>query len=456
MKPRFLSICCILLMLSSAAAETSPAPSATSAPLDLLAVDHKLYELGYRDSACTGEMTPVVVKALKNFQIVNGLEVSGEADDETVSLLLSGEARGQEDYLNGVSEDYTQMETLANGSYGDGVFALQQALRSYGYFSGECDGAYGRATEEAVSRFQLANGLKETGVADSALFLRIYGGEPVAWEQFLKDSCASAGESGVHVRRIQLALKHKNHFKGACTGRYGEGTQQAVKRFQTANDLEASGDVDLATCKLLFSDVNGMRSETAAIRRGEQGQEVAELHQALSSLGYPSSDSFNMQMELAVMQFQLVNEISISGVADATTLARIAHPSVKGMDSFDMAKYSVKIDEATLAQAAKQASSVLGQAGMFADGFDFVSYVYLKCGQPLVSQDQLQVDPVDSRDSIRAGQILFVNTGDAEICGVATSDGALIYAAESGYVVLRYLDMMEIDSIFACAPEASA
>lgn len=456
MKRRFLSIFCILLMLASASAEVTPAPTLPSGELDLLAVDHKLYELGYRDSACTGEMTDVVIRALKNFQTVNGLEVTGEPDEGTVSLLMSGSGMSQADYLNRISMEYAQRELLSNGSYGDGVRELQQALKDLGYFAGECDGAYGRATEEAVYRFQMANGLKETGVADRSLYLRIYGGEPISWEDFLEESCASAGESGAHVRRIQMLLKNKNHFKGACTGRYGEGTQQAVKRFQTANDLEASGDVDMETCRLLFADMKAMRSDAEAIRRGEMGSEVAELHQALSSLGYPSSDAFNMQTELAVMQFQLVNEISITGIADATTLARIAHPSVRGMDSFDVEQHGVEIGENTLVQAARQAASVLGQAGMFESGFNFVSYVYLKCGQPLVAQEQLRVDMITDREAIEAGQIIFIEAGGEEICGIATADGAVIYADQTGYVVMRYLDMMNVESIFGCGTGADA
>ena len=60
--------------------------------IDLLEVDHKLYELGYRDGACNGVLDEVTVNALRNFQIANALEVTGEADAATVALLLSGEA----------------------------------------------------------------------------------------------------------------------------------------------------------------------------------------------------------------------------------------------------------------------------------------------------------------------------------------------------------------------------
>lgn len=457
MKRKFLIICCLIMALAGCAlAEVTPMPTLASGQLDLLAVDHKLYELGYRDSACTGVLNDVMVNALKNFQTANGLEATGEPDGETVILLLSGGATSQQDYISGLALEHSRKAVLANGSYGEDVAGLQQALKDLGYFSGECDGAYGRATEEAVYRFQLANGLQETGVADRSVYLRISGSQPVSWNDFLQQSCASAGETGAHVRRIQIWLKHKNHFFGACTGRYGDGTQQAVKRFQAANELETSGDVDLATCTALFSDVTGMLGDVKAVRRGETGAEVSRLHQALSSLGYPSQEQFGMQTELAVMQFQLVNGISVTGVADSVTLSRISHPNVRARGDFSAENAVIAVDDGLRLQLARQAASQLGQYAGFEDPFDFVSYVYLKCGLPLIQQEQLQVNRIEDRDQIQPGQVLFLTADGREICGIATADGAVVCQNQDGYIVMRYLDMMEVESIFGSGNGAGA
>ena len=129
-----------------------------------------------------------------------------------VARLFGEEAVGAADYLAGVALEYAEMPALANGSYGESVSRLQQALKALGYFEGSSDGAYGEATEAAVSRFQLANGLKETGIADSAVFLRIYAGTPVSWTDFLQDSCASVGDSGSNVRMLQVWLTRKGYF----------------------------------------------------------------------------------------------------------------------------------------------------------------------------------------------------------------------------------------------------
>lgn len=441
----------ICLLAALIAALGCACAEGSTAAVDLLAVDHRLYELGYRDSACTGEMDAVALNALRNFQRANGLAVTAAADEATVALLMSDAALAQQDYIASLAAQQSQLAVLANGSYGDDVLRLQRALRQLEYFSGECDGAYGRATEEAVYRFQLANGLEPSGVADSAVYLRIYSGAAASWQTFLRESCASVGESGDHVRRIQLWLREKSLFRGACTGRYGDGTQQAVKRFQTANGLEPSGDVDMNTCTLLYSDVSARIRDVAALRRGESGESVAALLQRLDALGYAVGEDFGMQTELAVMQFQQANGLEVSGVADNLTQTRFNSPNVVSYAAAEAAVQAdvLALDEDGCLQAARTASAQLGQQASLQDGFDFVRYVYLKCGYPLFAREQLQVERLESMDELRSGQVIFVTAEGREICGVALSDGALICADDSGYIVMRYLDMMDVEAVFA-------
>ena len=59
---------------------------------DILKVERRLYELGYHDENCDGQMDDATVSALKNFQTVNGLPVTGEMDDATAALLISDSA----------------------------------------------------------------------------------------------------------------------------------------------------------------------------------------------------------------------------------------------------------------------------------------------------------------------------------------------------------------------------
>lgn len=59
---------------------------------------------------------------------------------------------------------------LRLGDSGDGVVALQDALRRVGYFSGSSTGYFGPVTENAVRTFQFSSGLLEDGIAGPSVF----------------------------------------------------------------------------------------------------------------------------------------------------------------------------------------------------------------------------------------------------------------------------------------------
>ena len=59
------------------------------------------------------------------------------------------------------------VESLEPGAKGEEVMAMQRFLKEQGYFQGTPSPTYGPATKKAVQKFQKANGLEETGIADS-------------------------------------------------------------------------------------------------------------------------------------------------------------------------------------------------------------------------------------------------------------------------------------------------
>lgn len=452
MKRNIIRICallCALMLLIPASAEPALSADPTQDPqIDMLAVDHRLYELGYRDAACNGILDEVTINALSNFQTANGLEATGEPNELTVAILLGENAISQEKYLAMQAEENAAMSTLADGSYGDGVVRLQEQLREKGYFNGRCDGVYGEETEAAVCRFQLANGLNETGIADGALFLRLYEGQSILWEEFLEGSCASVGDSGASVRRLQLWLRQKGYFTGECTGNYGDGTQQAVKRFQSDCGLEPMGNADLETCRKLYWDVDAYLRQSAALRRGETGSDVEEFCRELALLGYPAHARFNMQTELALMQFQLANKIKVTGVADELTQARMRSESAASMQDYLPSGKTASDDPDLPQKITRQAMNLLGQYSELDTCFGFVQYVALKCGMELMDRSQLAQQQIGAADTIQAGAFLGVQIGEKETCGVAVSDRSMVYRADNGYIVLGYLEAMNPDDIY--------
>ncbi len=55
--------------------------------------------------------------------------------------------------------------TLKEGSKGEAVKGLQNALKARSYFSGAVDGTFGPATEDAVKHFQKDAALADDGIA---------------------------------------------------------------------------------------------------------------------------------------------------------------------------------------------------------------------------------------------------------------------------------------------------
>lgn len=425
-------LCAALLIFSSALATE----------LDMLLVDRKLYELGYRDEACNGELDEVTINAIRSFQLVNELEVTGEPDAPTLALLMSGYGKTEREYLSALAYKYNEATKLAKGSYGDNVTKLQRALKRLGYFRSESDGAYGDATEAAVYRFQLANGLTESGVADGSTLMRLYEGSPLVWDDFIAGSQAVVGASGDHVRRLQLRLKDMGYFTGKCTGRYGEATQQAVSYFQSMNDLEMSGDADEATCRLLYSNSAVVLTDAQALRRGSTGVAAEKLCMRLQELGYPADDSFNTRTEIALLQFQIASGMKATGALDVDTGNRLNGTKAIAYDVEKWRKHPIKFDSQLSMQVLKAASSRLGTVPEIDSSFQFVQYMHLKCGAALMEEAQMEMVKLEDTSLINAGDTLLVSADRRSFYGIATADGAVIYRAEDGYIVMSYLSML--------------
>ena len=68
--------------------------------------------------------------------------------------------------------------SLARGSRGDEVVALQRVLIKLGLLTGNPDGIFGKYTEAAVKTMQARYGMRETGVATPEFLERLYSENP--------------------------------------------------------------------------------------------------------------------------------------------------------------------------------------------------------------------------------------------------------------------------------------
>ncbi|MGG2971689.1 peptidoglycan-binding protein [Geobacillus stearothermophilus] len=132
------------------------------------------------------------------------------------------------------------------------------------------------------------------------------------------------GMSSLKIKELQQLLKEKGFFTyPQATGYFGPITEEAVKAFQRAVNLPATGVIDDATYEKLRTFTPSVR--TLAV--GSRGDEVKVLQQRLKQLGYfkypEITGYFGTVTEAAVQQFQRANGLPANGTADAATLERL-------------------------------------------------------------------------------------------------------------------------------------
>ena len=178
--------------------------------------------------------------------------------------------------------------TLHNGSRGEEVHVLQQALIDLGYLKGTADGVFGNRTENAVRAFQKKNRLEVDGLAGNK-----------TREQILR------------------MAEEKFNPKPTNTAKTGKTAKAS------ATPKPSKTPVPTATPKPNGNLFNG---DYTAIRFGNRGDRVKLLQNALISVGCMSAKAdgiFGNQTLTAVKQFQRSKKLSLDGVAGRKTLAAL-------------------------------------------------------------------------------------------------------------------------------------
>ena len=127
---------------------------------EVLAVQKRLYELGYLTATPDGIYGNKTKAAVDEFQRRNGLGYcDGKVGNWTIGK-LNGNPIPKNGSNSGSSTGYlTISHTLRVGDTGDEVLAVQKRLAELGYLTATPDGIYGNKTKAAVDEFQLKNNL---------------------------------------------------------------------------------------------------------------------------------------------------------------------------------------------------------------------------------------------------------------------------------------------------------
>ena len=210
---------------------------------DVQVLQQRLKDHGYYSGEPNSAFDEATRQAVQNFQMVNGLEVTGIADGATLMRLMADSPITWSAFLTEMS--------AARGDSGLNVYVLQKKLAEMDIFTGSCTASFGEQTENAVKAFQQANGLEVTGTADSATWAAIYA---LADAQADASDALRPGDSGEAVLAAQQRLNELGFFDHDLTGDFGYTTQTAVRLFQMATGLEATGELDGETSARLMAE----------------------------------------------------------------------------------------------------------------------------------------------------------------------------------------------------------
>ncbi len=275
-----------VIAASSTSANTAPGqPAFGDKGPHVVAVQTAIMRNGFTlKGGATGVFNKSTQRALKSFQKVVGIKVTGVVDTATAKVLKVAAASTTTVQATtttvqattttvaptttttpAVAYPLTTSTLPVRGAKGDAVVALQKALKAAGLeVKGGIDGAFGSGTTSTIVSFQTSKGLTATGVLDIptavalALIAPVAAPAPapapaavsIASTPTLLDSSAlpARGNRGDAVRTLQKALINAGiEVKGGADGVFGGATFVALQKFQTANALSVTGTLTTQT-----------------------------------------------------------------------------------------------------------------------------------------------------------------------------------------------------------------
>jgi len=342
----------------------------------------------------------------ENLALQLGSQVQVVAFNDTWAAIVQGGSNG-----------FVPVKLLSRAEYatidsdGSELQTLLKALLSLGYYDAEPTTSYNAAAISAIRRFQSACGLEETGVADQNLLRIVYSGYAPTCQ--LLFNSLSSGDKSDNVSRLQARLYALGYLTktGSLDGEYGSATVSAVKLFQEASGITATGTADTATLKAMYS------TGAAHLPSGTKAADATSSSSSSSGGSTTYLDSVP------------------SGLASTTSSYSAA------MSNAEKLEYAIY-----LAQGKLGCPYVYGATGP--DKFDcsgLTTWAYKEIGISLKRSAYAQgyddtYEKVEGVDNLRRGDIVFFNTiSDSDLsdhAGIYIGSGFFIHASSGGHRVV--------------------
>jgi peptidoglycan hydrolase-like protein with peptidoglycan-binding domain len=208
----------------------TPATSRSELSSQLVAdIQEALIGSGYTTGRASGRMDDQTRSAIRSYESDHGLLMSGEPSTE---LLRHMRERSRAAPTPGAMP--VDANTLAR---------IQTELRVRGYPVPLISGRMDAPTRQAIREYQQGQGVPVTGEPSQALLdeLRAGSAEPSPEADLSRERRAAA----------QRALNARGYDAGPPDGVLGPRSRVAIRSFQAANDLGASGTLDMPTLQRL-------------------------------------------------------------------------------------------------------------------------------------------------------------------------------------------------------------
>ena len=244
--------------MSSSGSSGGQSGGASSSEM-ILETQAALRQLGYTVSI-TGQMDAATTAAIRDYQVDNGLPMTGQVDQTLLASLGGG---GQQDMGQDMGgQDMGDMgdqdmggqdmggQDMGGGATPDEAYEIEQYLEALGYDTGTADGTVDGKTQQAIMAFQNDMDLPVDGQASAELLVELQ----TAYSEALAEAEGGGMDQGgmdqggmdqggmdqggmgmgadpATVQAIEQALKQKGYAVGTVDGTIDMQSQKAIDDF---------------------------------------------------------------------------------------------------------------------------------------------------------------------------------------------------------------------------------
>ena len=292
-------------------ATTVSAPS--SAPYSLRNVQVALATLGYQVGTPDGVIGPKSRAAIRAYQVDSGLPASGEPSIALYDKLQASIAKRS-------GQAVQPAQPAAPAVSAAMVSEAQTELRRRGYAISAITGTANSETIAAVREYQADAHLPVTGAIDDELLRQL--------------GTAKADSGAIYreqVKQVQAALNAAGYNAGPADGALGPKSRAAISRYQTDNNLGATGEVNAELLASLGIEAGGDQTDASA-------RTIRQTKRQLQAHGYDVG-SINGTLDAttreAIRTYQSDAGLEVTGEVTPELLAHLRQSDIRAGGTAD-------------------------------------------------------------------------------------------------------------------------